>query len=273
MSTESSFNLEKMEVVLQDHLAQYYLNTGEDRLFMNELVGKKLTLSYQKEIHCTACGKKTSKSYGGGYCYPCTIKLPECDMCILKPELCHFDKGTCRDSQWGNEHCNKPHYVYLANSSGLKVGITRETQIPTRFIDQGAVAALPILKVHSRHQSGVIEKLIASEYKDKTDWRKMLKGDIVEIDLEEERDKLFDLFGAELDQYESDWGISILDKESPITINYPVNQYPEKVSSLSFEKLDSIEGVLNGIKGQYLIFDKGVINLRSFTGYKIKVTK
>lgn len=271
MSKDSSFNLEKMVVSLHDQKAQYYLNIGKDRLYMNDYVGKTFKLSYQKEINCTHCGKKTNKSYGGGYCYPCTIKLPECDMCILKPELCHFAKGTCRDSQWGNDHCNKPHYVYLANSSGLKVGITRETQIPTRFIDQGAIQALPILKVHSRHQSGIIEKLIASEYKDKTDWRKMLKGEIVDIDLEEERDKLFDLFGVELDQYESDWGISILDKETPLSIQYPVLSYPEKVSSLSFEKLDEIEGTLNGIKGQYLLFDKGVINLRSFTGYKLKV--
>ncbi len=272
MSTELSFNLEKMEVKLQDQVAHYYLNKGQELLYMNDLVGKTIKLSYQKEIHCTHCGKKTNKSYGGGYCYPCTIKLPECDMCILKPELCHYSKGTCRDSKWGDEHCNKPHYVYLANSSGLKVGITRETQIPTRFIDQGAIAALPILKVHSRHQSGIIEKLIASEYKDKTDWRKMLKGEIVDIDLESERDQLFEMFGAELDQFESDWGISILDKESPITINYPVLKYPATVSSLSFEKLETIEGQLNGIKGQYLIFDKGVINLRSFTGYKIVVS-
>ena len=263
-----------METELIDGRAHYFLtNNGGDRISLNPLIGTKCWLISAHEINCTHCGKKTNKAYSGGYCYPCSIKLPECDMCILKPELCHYSLGTCRDSKWGESHCMIPHYIYLANSSGLKVGITRTSQVPTRWIDQGAIAALPILKVQTRHQSGVIEKIFASEIKDKTDWRKMLKGNIEEVDLEEKRDELFELFGDELDRHEQSFGglLEILEKEQVTTIDYPVLHYPEKVTSLSFEKNEKVGGVLQGIKGQYLIFDTGVINVRSHTGFKVSL--
>lgn len=166
------------------------------------------------------------------------------------------------------------HYVYLANSSGLKVGITRTSQIPTRWIDQGAVAAVPIMKVGTRHLSGLFEKLISSEINDKTDWRKMLKGEQVIIDLEEKRDEIFQLFGEDIDRMERELGsdkISILENETPVAIDYPVTKFPEKVTSMSLDKHEVVGGELLGIKGQYLIFNTGVINIRSHTGYKVKV--
>lgn len=269
-----SFNLDKMNTELKDDLALYSMGQGLDSLNLNSLIGHPLRLHFKKEINCTNCDRLVKKAYAGGYCYPCSIKLAECDMCILKPELCHFAKGTCREPKWGETNCMIPHYVYLANSSGLKVGITRSTQVPTRWIDQGAIAALPILKVSTRLQSGVFEKLFASEVKDKTDWRKMLKGNIEEIDLEEKRDELFELFGESIDKAEGEFGanqIEILENAEVTHINYPVLIYPEKVSSLSFDKNDVVGGILQGIKGQYLIFDSGVINIRSHTGYKIEL--
>jgi hypothetical protein len=175
---------------------------------------------------------------------------------------------------WGLEHCMIDHFVYLANSSGLKVGITRHTQIPTRFIDQGAVEALPIIRVKTRYHSGLVEKLLSSELKDKTDWRKMLKGERVELSLEEMRDEVFENFSSDLDSLENKYeGLSLefLERESIIDIDYPVLKYPEKVTSMSFDKSAIIEGKLEGIKGQYLIFDKGVINIRNHTGYKVKL--
>lgn len=268
----SSFNLDKMEVELIDGKAIYKLQTNSGLVIMNDLIGKTFKIHSDKEINCCNCGKKTNKNYSGGYCYPCSIKLAECDMCILRPELCHFDKGTCRQPDWGLQNCMIPHYVYLANSSGLKVGITRTTQIPTRWIDQGAVQALPILKVGTRYMSGVFEKLISSEVNDKTDWRKMLKGDPEEIDLEAKRDELFELFGEDLDDLENRFGsdkVSILESELVVDIKYPVETYPEKVSSVSLDKAEVVGGRLQGIKGQYLIFDVGVINIRSHTGHKV----
>lgn len=272
MSTLNGFNLDKMEVELLDGKAIYKLLTPEGPVLFNDLIGKDLKLIYHKEINCTNCGKKTAKSYSGGYCYPCSIKLAECDMCILRPETCHFERGTCREPDWGLVNCMIPHYVYLANSSGLKVGITRTSQIPIRWIDQGATQALPILKVGTRYQSGVFEKLLSSEVNDKTDWRKMLKGVPEEIDLQAKRDELFELFGDDLDDLESKFGsdhVSILENEDVIDIEYPVLTYPEKVSSMSFDKQEVVGGKLLGIKGQYLIFDVGVINIRSHTGYKV----
>jgi hypothetical protein len=266
--------LNKMETELINGEAKYKLVLESGKIDMNSLVGKKIKLSFAGEIFCTECGKKTKKSYGGGYCYPCTIKLPECDMCILKPELCHFDNGTCRDAAWGEKNCMIDHYIYLANSSGAKVGITRMTQTPYRFIDQGAVEALPIMKVKKRYYSGLIEILLATHIKDKTDWRKMLKGEIVDLDLYELRDEIFETFENDLMEIESKMNgdeIEFLNNSELIQIKYPVLRYPNKVTSFNLDKLSEIEGVLEGIKGQYLIFDSGVINIRNHTGYKIKM--
>lgn len=272
MENLNPFNLDKMEVELVNGQAVYKLLTNEGLVLMNDLIGKTFKIRSGKEINCCNCGKKTAKSYSGGYCYPCSLKLAECDMCILKPELCHFERGTCRQPDWGLEHCMIPHYVYLANSSGLKVGITRTTQIPTRWIDQGAIQALPILKVGTRYMSGVFEKLLSAEINDKTDWRKMLKGDPESLDLEAKRDELFELFGEDLDDLENRFGsdkVSILENELVVDIKYPVEVYPEKVASVSLDKAEVVGGKLQGIKGQYLIFDVGVINIRSHTGYKV----
>jgi hypothetical protein len=274
LMTNSEFNLDKMTVELLKGKANYKLLTPEGPILMNELIGQDFRLHYMKEINCTNCSKKTAKSYSGGYCYPCSLKLAECDLCILRPETCHFAQGTCRQPDWGLTHCMIPHYVYLANSSGLKVGITRTSQIPTRWIDQGATQALPILKVGTRYLSGVFEKLLSSEVNDKTDWRKMLKGSPEDLDLEAKRDELFELFGEDIDSLENEYGsdkVSILEQELVTTIDYPVESYLEKVSSVSLDKNEVVGGRLQGIKGQYLIFDVGVINIRSHTGYKVKV--
>ncbi len=272
--------LDKMSVELSDNKATYSFTTlnmdgehAEVHIPLSSLVGKKIKLVYLKRIVCQNCFKETKKSYGGGFCYPCSIKLAACDMCILRPSDCHYRFGTCREPDWADKNCNVDHIVYLANSSGLKVGITRATQVPIRFMDQGAVEALPILRVKSRYHSGVIEKLISSEIADKTDWRKMLKGETSHIDLEEKRDELLEIFGEDLDRMESELATSFefLEKESVIEIGYPVNRYPEKVTSLSFDKTAEIEGILEGIKGQYLILDCGVINLRNHTSYVVEL--
>lgn len=245
----------------------------EEHLPLNNIIGKSIRLHFTGNIFCQNCFKKTKKSYGGGYCYPCTMKLAACDMCILKPELCHFHLGTCREPAWGEKNCMVDHVVYLANSSGLKVGITRESQVPIRFMDQGAVEALPIFKVKSRYHSGLLEKMLASELKDKTDWRKMLKGEIAEIDLYEKRDEVIESFEHELEKLEDSHGVNFdyLENAEIIQLKYPVVKYPEKITSLSFDKSPTIEGVLVGIKGQYLILDIGVINLRNHTSYEVEV--
>jgi len=267
-------NLDKMKVFLQEGVAHYEMSLSDSYTPMNPMLGKKVALYYLDEINCCHCHKKTKKSYGGGYCYPCTLKLAECDMCILKPELCHFQKGTCRDTEFAKSHCFIDHVVYLSNTSGLKVGITRVDQVPTRFIDQGAVFALPIFKIKTRYHSGLIEKLLSQVLKDKTDWRKMLKNEWEEIDLYANRMEIFEEFSNDLDRLEKEYenfSVEYLENEKLIEIKYPVLQFPTKVNSLSFEKNKKIEGTLLGIKGQYLILENGVINIRNHTGYKIEM--
>lgn len=262
-------HLRKMDSGLSNPV-EYQLVLGEERVGLNQYLGRKVSLEFIGEINCINCGKDLKKTYAGGYCFNCSQTLARCDLCILKPELCHFHKGTCREPEWGEANCMIPHYVYLSNTSELKVGITRTTQVPTRWIDQGAIAALPILKVSTRLQSGIFEVLISDFVSDKTNWRKMLKGEISSLDLKLERDQLFDQVGEQLDELESEYGedqIEILEDEEVVNIEYPVLEYPQTVKSLSFDKLPKVEGTLLGIKGQYLIFDIGVINIRKHTGY------
>lgn len=264
------FLLEKMESTLVQSTPQYSLNG----IKLNEFLGKNFSLSFSGILKCTACFKIVKKHYGGSFCYPCSIKLPEADICILKPELCHFAKGTCRDENFGQTHCNQKHFVYLSQTSGLKIGITRATQIPTRWIDQGAIKGLAILKVSTRFQSGRFEKLFNKEVLDKTDWRKMLKEGHEEIDLVEKKEELFFKLGNELDELENEFNrgdIEFLDSNEELIINYPVLLYPKKIQSINLLKVNEINSTLQGIKGQYLIFEDFVFNVRGHTGFEVNL--
>ena len=267
-------NIEKMSVALNtDGSVNYSLPIGDASVAMNPLIGERLLLSYQHTINCIACGRETKKSFSQGYCYPCFRSLAACDMCVMKPETCHYAAGTCREPEWGDSHCFIPHYVYLANSSGIKVGITRETQVPTRWIDQGATQALPIFEVSNRLQSGLIEVALKNHVSDRTDWRKMLKGEAEVLDLPGIRDELMSQCSDEIAAIIAEQGsenIRPVDA-AVVEINYPVEVYPDKVKSFNFDKQADIEGVLHGIKGQYLILDSGVLNIRKFTGYNIGI--
>jgi len=264
-------HIKKMQAVLSSPV-QYALPIGSELIELNQYLGKTIKLSYLGGIYCSNCGKVTKKSYSQGFCFLCMRKLAACDLCIMKPETCHYQQGTCREPVWGEQHCFQDHIVYLANSSGLKVGITRHTQVPTRWIDQGATQALPIFKVKTRLQSGQVEMAMKQHVADKTDWRKMLKGLAEVKDLAQERDRLVALAAEALDdiQVANPGQIELLTGATPVDIQYPVLEYPVKVSSLNFDKTADIEGVLLGIKGQYLILDKGVLNIRKFTSYNIQ---
>ena len=266
-------NILKMKVALATPV-EYRLPLDEAAIDMNAQIGRSVRLNFLGEINCIACGRKTSKSYAQGYCYPCFIRLAECDMCIVKPETCHYDAGTCRDPEWAQEHCMQPHFVYLANSSGIKVGITRASQIPTRWIDQGASQALPIFRVGSRYQSGLLEVALKQYVSDRTDWRKMLKAAPEPLDLAALRDQLVEQIGERISELQTLFGeqnVEYLAEEPMVEIQYPVDRYPEKVKSHNLDKTASVAGILTGIKGQYLMLDSGVLNIRKFSGYKLDV--
>jgi len=264
--------LKKMYSYLS-HPVQYELPLGDQKIALNPLLGKSIKLIHTGRIFCIHCNKLIKKSYNQGYCYLCFISLAQCDMCILKPHTCHYAAGTCREPTWGEEFCFQPHYVYLANSSGIKVGITRHTQTPTRWIDQGATQALPIFKTQSRHISGLIEVVISKHISDKTNWQKMLKSQALPIDLIAKRDELMATCGANIEEIGQHFGnqnIEFLADEQVVDIHFPIAHYPAKIKSLCLTKTPEISGVLLGIKGQYVLLDTGVLNIRKYTGYEIE---
>ncbi|MED7820091.1 MULTISPECIES: DUF2797 domain-containing protein [unclassified Francisella] len=265
-------NLHKMNTSLdEENNARYQL---ED-ICMNDYIGKNLKIEFLDEINCVSCGAKTKKSYSQGHCFMCMRRLPECDICIVKPELCHFAAGTCRDSNWGEEHCMKTHIVYLANTGDTKVGITKLKNIPSRWIDQGASQAIPIFAVESRLISGLVEVAIKDHISDKTNWRKMLQGNPDNsVDFVTLRDNLIQKSTDKISQIKAKYGENSVEPvEGNIQdISYPILEYPTKIKSFNLDKDPIIDAKLMGIKGQYLIFDTGVINIRKFSGYKCNIS-
>ena len=231
---------------------------------MNTLLGRFITFEFLDTIHCIRCGKVTKKSFAQGYCYPCFNTAPETSECVLRPELCKAHEGISRDMRWSRQHCLQDHFVYLALSSHLKVGVTRSSQIPTRWIDQGAWKAIRLARTPNRFLAGRIEVALKAHMSDKTNWRNMLCNKVAEdVNLEEEKEKAIGLLDSELSAY-------VVTDNRITEIRYPVMQYPDKVQSLGFDKTKNIQGVLSGIKGQYLIFEDGkVLNIRKHNGYLV----
>lgn len=265
--------LQKMPVAHQTPVA-YTLKVGDTALDANALLGKSIKLVFENEIRCSNCQRLTKKSFNQGYCYPCFQKLASCDKCIMSPELCHYDQGTCREPSWGEAHCMQPHVVYLANSTGLKVGITRGTQVPTRWIDQGAIQALPIASVSTRKLSGLIENKLREWVGDRTNWRKMLKHDVSEMDLLSERDKLFGEINSYLSELKSEYpdeSIEWLVSGELFSFSYPHLSWPEKAKTYNLDKTPEIEDTLMAIKGQYLIFEQACLNIRKYGAYEVSL--
>ncbi len=264
-------DLDKMSVAATSPVT-YELEVGGQSIDLTPYLGKPVQLKHTGVIHCGYCGVETNKSFQG-LCYKHFMSLAQADACMMSPEKCHFDKGTCREPEWGERVCMQTHYVYLANASGLKVGITRGGQIPTRWIDQGATQAIAIARVSSRYLSGLLEVLFKQHVSDKTQWQKMLKGDAEELDMAAERDQLFETCSAQLIELQNTHGIQhiqLISHSDIETFSYPVLNYPEKIKSFNFDKDPLVSGVLQGIKGQYLILDTGVINIRRFSGYEVE---
>lgn len=258
--------LRKMRVSADKNgYVSYLLSTNEDPININSYLGQEISMNFTGKIRCVSCGKVTKKSFGQGYCYPCFISSPETEECVLKPHLCQAHVGIARDITYAEQHCLIDHYVYLAISGGLKVGVTRHTQIPTRWIDQGASQGLIIAQTPNRYLAGIIEVELMKNFSDKTNWRSMLTNIEPNINLYDERNKLRNFLQGELGQYLSeDFSIQ--------KITYPVEKYPTKVTSLNFNKTPQISGILKGVRGQYLIFNEGrVVNLRTFTGYEVEI--
>ena len=260
---ESVGNIRKMESILSE-VVQYKLSLGDQKIDMNQLIGQELVMEFQGIINCIRCGRVTKKSFAQGFCYPCFTTAPETEECVLRPELCTAHEGVSRDMEYSERHCLIEHVVYISYTSGVKVGVSRNTQVPIRWIDQGAIRVIELARTPNRYTAGLLEVAMKAHVNDKTNWRKMLSGsDHGGVELVQEKSRLSQLVPDHLKSY-------VTKDEQVLELEYPVSRYPEKVRSLNFDKDPVIKGVLCGIKGQYLLFeDNHVINIRKFGGYLI----
>jgi hypothetical protein len=235
---------------------------------LNDHLGGELFLDFTGTIACAYCGRASKKTFGQGFCYPCFQARAEADVCIVKPELCHYHEAEnpCRDNDFAHRHCFQPHVLYVALTSGLKVGITRRENIPTRWLDQGATDAVPLAELPDRRTVGQLEARLRDQLglADKTHWTRLLKNERGEGDLQAYADQVL----AHL----RDLDVEPLpaSERSPRSFRFPVLAYPEKVKSFNLDKDPLVAGELRGIKGQYLLLDRGVINLRKFSGYRVE---
>ena len=255
--------LKKMQTEVSDTI-QYYLEMESDYLNVNQLLNKELSISFVK-YQCLNC-HLAKEIYRQGFCKSCFFETPNAGDWIMRPELSKAHLGIeDRDLAYEQAVQLKPHIVYLANSSNVKVGVTRKQQVPTRWIDQGAHEAIEIVEVPNRYLAGITEVALKEHVADKTNWRKMLKNDIEDANLVEWRDKLKQYIPDEAKEY-------FIENNAETNLNFPVVKYPEKPKSLNLIKTPLYTGKLVGIKGQYLIFeDETVFNVRANEGLVVKI--
>lgn len=257
--------LTKMQTEIGNPI-QYYLVFENSFLNVNQVLNKEITIQMEG-YQCLNCGKK-KKIFRQGFCYDCFYSSPAVGDWIMNPELSTAHLGIAdRDLDYETKVQLQPHIVYLALSSEVKVGVTRKTQVPTRWIDQGAEKAIAIVEVPNRYLAGITEVALKNHFADKTNWRKMLTNDIVTTDLIREKANVQPLLPQEVQEY------FYSEKNDLYELHYPVLTYPKKITSLSLEKTPLFKGVLMGIKGQYLLFEDGtVFNIRSSEGYIVSIT-
>ncbi len=269
-------NLRKMNTELKANSAgkvQYQLSGADiveplDAVDLNDLVGRNTVIEFQHEIHCRATGKRINKTFGEGLSYNAWIDDPSSVPSVLRPELSRIHEGVAlRDHAWEQKHHNQPHLVYISQTGNFKVGVTRSTNRPFRWHDQGAVGAIAIAEVPYRQLAGEMEVALKDVIGDRTNYRKMLTDVRVDMDdLLDWREVCFDHLGERYEPF-------FLDESKEEVFDYPVILYPEKIKSVTLDKQATISGMLSGIKGQYLIFDNGsVFNVRRHSGYRVRIS-
>jgi hypothetical protein len=261
----AKFLLEKMASALQSPVDYTLFDVQKQAHALKDWIGKSLEIKFSGDMFCLACAKKINKSFNQGYCYPCFVNDPSCSPCVIRPELCQAHLGLGRDVAWEEQYHNQPHIVYLANSSHIKVGITRAGNTHTRWIDQGASEAIAICQVPNRYLAGCVEVALKAHFPDKTAWQKMLKNTPSQENLLETAKTLPACLPLDLQTH-------LVPHFEVLQIDYPVLQYPEKIKSVNLDKTPSHQGELMGIKGQYLLFaDGSVLNIRKHGGYVVEV--
>ena len=263
MSNQYQGTIKKLQSQLNNEV-HYSLPIDSTLVELNQLINKKVKFTFLGDIYCIKCNQKIKKTFAQGYCFPCFRDAPETSECILRPELCRAHEGESRDMEWSNKHCLTNQHVYMSFTGNLKIGVTRSTQIPTRWIDQGAIKAIILCTTPNRYLAGLIEVHLKQFYSDRTNWIKMLSGKFEEPDFEQ--------CYLEAKKYLNDGFSKYITENKWVDINYPIQSIPNKIKSFSFDKESSYEDILVGIKGQYLLFKNNrVINIRKHTGYCLKI--
>lgn len=244
---------------------EYYLVFQNNFINLNQVLDRQLKISFV-DYQCLNCGQH-KKIFRQGFCYDCFYASPAVGDWIIRPELSTAHLGIAdRDLDYESKVQLQPHIVYLAASSDVKVGVTRKTQVPTRWIDQGASSAIPIVEVPNRYLAGITEVALKGLFTDKTNWRKMLQNDTITTDLLAIRNTLADKLPAEVQPFFDTTTADLYE------LNYPVLEFPTKIKSLNLDKTPTYQGVLKGIKGQYLLFEDGtVFNIRTYEGYVVQL--
>ena len=261
-----SGNILKMKIELIKETATYFFRIGENEIDLNQLIGKKFIIKYLGNINCIKCNSKTYKSFAQGFCYSCFKSAPETEECVLRPELCKAHEGISRDMDYAKKNCLIDHYVYLAVTSGLKVGVTRNTQIPARWLDQGAIQTIILAKTPNRNLAGQIEVVLKKHIADKTNWRKLFidKPDN-SLNLLEKKETAVKLLPDNLKKF-------YYSNNKITSINYPIYYYPYKIKNIDLDRQIEVSAELAGIKGQYLIFKNNeVFNVRKYGGYQLEI--
>lgn len=254
-----SFLLQKLSHIHQE--AEHYRLEDHD---LNALLGKRVTITHTGRILCLNCGASTRKSFGDGLCYQCFRTLARSDSCIIRPHTCHYHQGTCREPDWGYSHCMIPHVVYLAITSGLKVGVTGAHKIHERWGDQGAQAAIVLATAPDRLTAGEIEHELSRHISDRTQWQKLITNRVEEVDLLDAKRQAVRLIPAHLRRHATD-------DDHIERFSYPVLAFPQKAKTATLDQTPEIQGPLLGILGQYLFFGPLAFNVRRHSGYEVEV--
>ena len=252
---------------------RYALEIGDAVLPVEDWLERELRFETNGSTTCSACGRDTEKRYGGGYCYRCFTTLARCDLCVVSPDRCHFDAGTCREPAWGEAFCMGPHFVYLANSGGAKVGITRPGNVPGRFIDQGASEAIVVMTTQTRMQAGCVEKALGRYLREQTDWRALVAGVDAPVDLTAELARVRRLAHDALTALDARFPGALAWHETPerFVFRYPVVRYDAPARQMKLAPGHAVGGRLLGARGGYLLFEQGVLNVRALSALHVVV--
>ena len=252
---------------------RYTLEVGDARIALAPLLGTQLRVESLRRTTCRHCGAVTPQRYGDGYCYRCFSTLARCDLCVVSPDRCHYAEGTCREPEWGQQFCMRPHAVYLANSGGAKVGIARLDNVPGRFIDQGAAEAMVVMTTATRQQAGFVEKAIGRHLSEQSDWRAIAAQTPIEIDLEALLKQLRRAAGAALEELDVRFPHQLkwIARPERLTFRYPTLGGVARLEQLKLDPERALGGALVGVRGPYLLFERGLFNVRAHGGEHVRI--